>query len=348
LKINLYNLIKVYVKIGLFFTHKQIKVYGKENIPKNGPILFIGNHRNALIDAILIPTTTNRNIHFLTRASAFKNKTIESFLRALNMIPVYRLRDGRETIKKNNEVFEQCFEILKNEKAIEIFAEGEHHQLRKVIPLKKGFARIILGTLQKHPNLNIQIVPVGINYDAHLKFPSSTSIYYGNPIIANHFFDIKNPDFKFKSILNEVHKALIQLTVHIEDPTNYIQLVSKLDAAKVDYLNPMKVNELLKNIDNLPKSEKKIKINWLSPIHFIAKINSFFPLLIWKFLKSKIKDPIFTNTYRFALILTVFPLFYLIQASVIFYFSNFKYALIYLISCILLGIISTKTMSVTQ
>ena len=69
-----YNTVKIIVSVGLFFTHKKIKVYGKENIPKKGPLLFIGNHQNALLDAILIPTTTNRNIHFLTRASAFKNK----------------------------------------------------------------------------------------------------------------------------------------------------------------------------------------------------------------------------------------------------------------------------------
>ena len=53
-----YNTVKIIVSVGLFFTHKKIKVYGKENIPKKGPLLFIGNHQNALLDAILIPTTT--------------------------------------------------------------------------------------------------------------------------------------------------------------------------------------------------------------------------------------------------------------------------------------------------
>lgn len=67
------------------------------------------------------------------------------------MIPVYRIRDGVNTIQKNHEIFEQCYEYLKKEKAIEIFAEGEHHLERRIIPLKKGFARIIEGTLKKIP-----------------------------------------------------------------------------------------------------------------------------------------------------------------------------------------------------
>ena len=335
------------MKIGLFFTLKKITVFGKENIPKKGAVLFVGNHQNALIDAILIPTTNNRNIHFLTRASAFKNKLANKLLRSLNMIPVYRLRDGKQSMLKNIQVFEQCFEFLKNEKAVEIFAEGEHHLLRRIIPLKKGFARIILGTLQKYPDLEIQIVPVGINYDKHLEYPCSTSIYYGAPIRANDFFNIENPDYTFKDIIKEVKNSLEELTLHIEDTKNYDEILSKLEAVKVDYLNPIKANKIVETINYQTLSFSKDSINWFQPLHFLAKLNSVFPLLIWYYLKPKIKDKIFTNTFRFALITTIFPLFYLIQSFIIYVFFNLNYALLYVSTCIILGIISTKTMRVS-
>jgi hypothetical protein len=202
--------------------------------------------------------------------------------------------------------------------------------------------------LQKYPTLNIQIVPVGINYNQHLKYPCSTSIYYGKPINANQFFDLENPDFTFKVIIKEVRDALKKLTLHIEDTKNYDEILSKLNAANVDFLNPVKANELLKKIDELTPQKPHKTINWLAPIYFLAKINSVFPLLIWKYLKPKIKDVIFTNTFRFALITTVFPLFYLIQTAVIYSIFNLKYALIYLLMCILLGIITTKTMNVNR
>lgn len=345
-----YNFIKIYVKIGLFFLFKKRSVYGKENIPKKGAVIFIGNHQNALIDAIVVPTTNKRNSHFLTRASAFKIGLVDQILRSLNMIPVYRVRDGVRTIEKNIAVFEQCIEILKQEKAIQIFAEGEHHLDRRVQPLKKGFARIILGTLKKYPELPIYIVPIGINYDSHLNFPSSVSVYFGKPIFANQFFDLRNPDLKFTEIINQVSIALKNLTLHVEDVANYNEIIVKLETMGVDYLNPFEANKLLENIDSISSAEtvKKQKINWFATIHFIAKLNSVFPLLIWKYIKPNIKDVVFTNTYRFALITTLFPLFYLIQTAIVYIIFDLKVAVIYLLSCILLGIISAKTMTVSQ
>jgi 1-acyl-sn-glycerol-3-phosphate acyltransferase len=327
-----------------------MSVYGKENIPEKGAVIFIGNHQNALIDAIVVPTTNNRNSHFLTRASAFKIGLVDQILRSLNMIPVYRVRDGVRTIEKNFVVFEQCIEILEQEKAIQIFAEGEHHLKRRIIPLKKGFARIILGTLQKYPDLPIYIVPIGINYDSHLNFPSSTSIYYGKPILANQFIDIKKPDLKFTEITNQVSIALKNLTLHVDDLANYDEIIVKLETMGVDYLNPFEANKMVENLDAIPSTEKvkKENFNWYTPLHLLAKLNSVFPLLIWKYIKPKIKDVVFTNTYRFALITTLFPLFYLIQTAIVYFFFNMKIAVIYLLCSILLGTVSAKTMTVSQ
>jgi 1-acyl-sn-glycerol-3-phosphate acyltransferase len=324
---------------------KKIIVIGKEKIPEKGPLLFIGNHQNALIDAILIPTTTRRNIHFLARASAFKNKIANAILRTLNMIPVYRIRDGVNTIEKNKAIFEQCYEYLNQNKAIEIFAEGEHHLSRKIIPLKKGFARIIRGTLLKYPDLEIKIVPVGLNFDTHLNFPSSVSVIYGEPIIANNYIDINNEPPSFKRLLSVVDDALKKLTLHIGDEYDYENTVAKLNAHNVDYLNPDKAKGLLSNLDQLDFNPVPLKkgINWFAPFQLMAKLNSILPLLIWKYLKGKIKEVLFTNTYRFGLIATLFPLFYLLQAFVIKQFFGSTYAFAYLLLCILLGIITTKT-----
>lgn len=343
-----YNLFKCIVRVGLFFTIKKMTVYGKENIPDTGAVLFIGNHENGLIDSILIPITTKRVMYFLSRASAFKNALVSKLLFSLNMIPIYRIRDGMNTVKKNNDVFKQCHEILKNEGAIEIFAEGEHHLDRRVLPLKKGFARIILGTLQKYPDTDIQIIPVGINYDSLLNFPCSVSMYYGEPIHANQYFDLDNIDTKFSSIINKVSSALKELTLHIEDTSNYEKIIRQLENNNVDYLNPFEANALLKTMNtSLEKPElKKSQVNWLTPLHILAKINSIIPLLIWKYLKSKIKEIIFTTTFRFTVISTLFPLFYIIQAAVVYFVFNLKYACIYLVICIVLGLISTKTMTV--
>ena len=250
--------------------------------------------------------------------------------------------------RKNIEIFVRCFEILKDNHAVQIFAEGEHHLNRRVLPLKKGFARIILGTLQKYPDVKIQIVPVGINYDSHLNIPASVSVYYGEPIHANQYFDINNPDYSFKDILKVVRNSLTKLTLHIEDLSTYKETIEKLEKANVNYLNPFEANRLLNNLDSLVEKPKEKRINWFLPIHLLAKINSFFPLLIWNYLKPKITDIVFTNTFRFALIATVFPLFYLLQTLVVLNLFNVTIAMSYLIVTVLIGLITVKTMPISQ
>jgi len=345
-----YKIMRAYMKVGLFFLHKKITVHGTQNIPEKGALLFIPNHQNALIDALLIPTTNNRNTHFLSRAAVFKNKNAAKFLSSLNMLPVYRIRDGISTIENNLPIFEKCFEFLQQKKAIEIFAEGEHHLDRRILPLKKGFARIISGTLKKYPDLQIQIIPVGINFDSHLSFPGSVSIYYGKPICANDYVDIKNPDLRFSKIIKVVEDAMKKLTLHVDDVENYEAIIEKLEANNIDYLNPFEANKMLENIEKLPdnpSSEGK-KTNWFTPLHFIARLNSILPLLIWKKLKGEITDILFMNTFRFALIVVLFPLFYLVQATVIYYFFDLNYAFLYVAACLLLGIISKKTMTIAN
>ena len=339
-----YYTFRIYVKIVLFFLLKKRTVFGIENIPKEGAVLFIGNHQNALIDALIIPTITKRKIHFLARAGVFKKNIVKKFLSTLNMLPAYRLRDGVENMNKNYDVFNLCVEILKKKGALEIFAEGEHHIERRIISLKKGFARIILSTLQKYPETKIHIIPIGLNYNSRLNFPSKASIYFGEPILANPFFNLENPDISFSSIIKKVSSELKKLTLHIEDSENYSEVISQLENCGIDYLNPTEANKMVAELQNIqPKKHSKNSINWFLPFHLIAKLNSIIPILIWKKLKKGITDIIFTNTFRFAMIATLFPIFYLLQTLLVYYFFNIKHALVYLISSILLGVIYTKT-----
>ena len=143
-----YNIVKIYIRTGLFFFFKKIIVNDEDNIPKKGAVLLVSNHKNALLDPLLIATTTERNIHFLTRASAFKIRLVRWLLSTVNMLPIYRMRDGKETLAKNEEIFNQCYDILNNKKCLLIFPEGTHDIKRWVRPLSKGFIRITFGALK--------------------------------------------------------------------------------------------------------------------------------------------------------------------------------------------------------
>ena len=84
----------------------------------------------------------NQNTYYLTRADIFKKKIASNFFKSVYMLPIYRQRDGVNTVKKNEEVFDYCFDILNNKGNIIIFPEGNHSNIKKLRSLKKGIARI--------------------------------------------------------------------------------------------------------------------------------------------------------------------------------------------------------------
>ena len=45
-----------------------------------------------------------------------------------------------------------------------IFPEGGSHDQTKILKLKNGVAKMALGTKSKYPDVDVQVVPVGLNY----------------------------------------------------------------------------------------------------------------------------------------------------------------------------------------
>ena len=121
LKTLWYSLFKFLVKFSLFFYTKKIIVNGKENIPKKGAVLFLVNHPNGLIDPLIVAVNNPRTQYFLVRAASFKNPLIKRFLESLNLMPIFRMRDGVRQLGNNLEVFSKCFDLLKQQKALMIF-----------------------------------------------------------------------------------------------------------------------------------------------------------------------------------------------------------------------------------
>ena len=159
-----YYFFKGWVSLGLFCYYKRIRVHGLESVPRDKPVLFLSNHQNALMDILLIATRCNRKPWYLTRADVFKSRLFSPLFRFLQMLPVYRIRDGRESLSKNSAIFERCAHLLLANQAILLFPEANHSLLRRVRPLSKGFTRILDNALRKNSRLDIQLVPIGQNY----------------------------------------------------------------------------------------------------------------------------------------------------------------------------------------
>ncbi len=334
--------VRGYIWLGLFFYFKKIEVLNSDSVSKNQPVLILGNHQNALLDALLIATTSNRFSYFLTRAGVFNNPVISNILKGLNMIPVYRIRDGWNNLTNNNAVFESCTNLLNENEAIAIFPEGNHNLQRKVRPLSKGFTRIVFDTLDKNPDLNLQLVPVGFNYEKPEHFGDSVSIVYGELIEAKQF----NSDNRNESIIKlkaAIFNALIKLTTHIPSD-NYTITLKKLEELNVDFLKPDGVNQCIStNFENCNSSKKK-RLSILKVFFKILLILMLFvPYLIWKFtIQPKVSEKEFMATFRFAIAITLVPVFIVFVMLVLASVFSFSIAFLYLFMVLLLNLTAVK------
>lgn len=340
-----YESVRLVVKISLSFYTKKVKVFGKEKIPKKGAVLFAVNHPNALMDPLFVTSNCSRENHYLVRADVFKKPLIKKFLGALNLMPIYRIRDGRKQLSNNEEVFEKCFNILKKEETLIIFPQGGHSRDRNIKPLSKGFTRIVFGALEQNPELEITVIPVGVTYQNSSTYPSKVCVQFGDAIDSKAIFNANQKSKAINLLKSEVSNQLKKLTVHIPDDENYNTVLQKLNEANVDFTEVDKVNKMISE-NNFPKPSKKQK-NLLKPIFYIIILNSFFPWIIWKKISKTIAEIEFIDTMKYAINLISFPVFYALQAYLLYLFFGWKVAIIYWVSSFLLVFIYTK-LSVTN
>lgn len=308
-----YFLIKQIIRLGCFCYFKNIEFNSLDAIPPNKPVLMLANHQNALLDALLIAISGKRKPYFLTRADVFKNRPITAFLTLLRMVPIYRIRDGRDVLGRNSLTFDRCAGLLERNEAILIFPEGNHSLERRIRPLSKGFTRILARTLELHPQLDIRLVPVGINYMNAAAFPDKAALFFGKDIPIQEVHTAKTRHAYLRSMKERVANELKKLTTHIDDAESYESILKNLDRLGANYLEPQKVNQWIKKmpstkLNGISQGGKGIS---LLKAGFFNILN--FPLLlIWRaIVKKTVPEPEFMSTYRFLYALMAFPIYYI-------------------------------------
>ncbi|KAJ1994464.1 Glycerol-3-phosphate/dihydroxyacetone phosphate acyltransferase [Dimargaris cristalligena] len=79
-------------------------------------------------------------------------------------------------------VYDEVHRRLNIGDCIGIFPEGGSHDRAQMLPLKAGVAVMTLGAMAENPDLNVKIVPCGLNYFHPHKFRSRAMIQFGDPI----------------------------------------------------------------------------------------------------------------------------------------------------------------------
>jgi len=151
------QLLKILIQSGLWLFCHKIHLKNKQLFKTKGPLLIIANHPNSFLDALIIGSYYNRRVYFLARGDVFKKPIHRFFLESLNMIPVYRLREGKAFLHLNDYAFNKSIDLLSKGYAVLIFIEGTCINSHELQPFKKGTARILEGIqkLNIHPRIHV-------------------------------------------------------------------------------------------------------------------------------------------------------------------------------------------------
>ena len=315
----LYRLLKVAIRSGFFCYFQKVRMHHMERVPSDRAVMLLPNHQNALLDPLLYAAyARGRKPYFLTRSDVFGNPFLRWVFTGLRMIPIYRLRDGRETLARNQEVFENCANLFSKGEHILLFPEANHNLRRQVRPLSKGFTRILAHSFQKYPGLDIWIVPVGVNYMQAASFPDRAAFYFGEAFPAKPYWDPLTGSLDVPALRGRVFDCLTSLTVHIDPEADYEESIRRLLRAEADLLDPEVVKKVLLPMEGntaLGKSRSNFALAaWETLFHLLIA-----PVwLPWRWIaKNKVMEPEFMSTFRFLFALIAMPLFYLIVGFVL-------------------------------
>ncbi len=151
----------------------NLKVEGRENVPKKGFFIVASNHVSA-IDPFLVIYAIQRHTAYMAKVELFKNRVARFFLNVLGAFAVDRAKLSVSTIKT-------VLSLKQTNWVLGIFPQGTRDKEGSLENINKGFASFA-------KTLKCDILPVaitGMTKDQRKAFRGKMKIKIGMPIPYN-------------------------------------------------------------------------------------------------------------------------------------------------------------------
>jgi 1-acyl-sn-glycerol-3-phosphate acyltransferase len=264
----------------------SIRVHNKKALRQKGPLLIVANHPDSFFDALVIAANCTYPVSFLARGDVFTKPWHNFLLRSLNMLPVYRQREGKEHLHKNQNSFDASVEVLKNGGVLLIFIEGTCLNKNEIQPFRKGAARILQQAVAQGGSPSV--LPAVITYNGFNHFGKKIFLMLGSAVPATMFFTSNTEQQNEASQRNNFNNHVMeQMTSLFKEPPSK------------KYKRPLYLFPI-------------IGIAWLWHAPFYISIKTF--------VAHKTKGTVFYDSVLFAVLLFAYPLylillFMLLQAT---------------------------------
>jgi 1-acyl-sn-glycerol-3-phosphate acyltransferase len=220
------RLVHAVVSVALRLFFRRIELSRARLAPEEGPLIFVLNHPNGLIDPALVFAALPRRISFLAKSTLFTLPVIGRLLRTVEALPLYRRADAGADLSQNRRTFEACRRLLRRGRCIALFPEGVSHNSPKLLPVKTGAARIALGAASVDEEgegdarpLDLKIVAVGLYYTSKTSFRSEALLSFGEPFAVEAVEldeDGEPPREAVRELSARIEAALRGVTLNVE------------------------------------------------------------------------------------------------------------------------------------
>ena len=199
----MYYIAKFLVWLAMHIAY-NLRFEGRENIPKDTPVIYASNHRSNA-DPPILGAGGRGKYAFMAKEELFRNKLFAGLITALGAFPVAR---G----KGDTGVIDTSVERLSSGRSLMIFPEGTRSKDGKVGRGHTGAA--LIAARSGKP-----VVPVGIVFDGDLKFRKAVTVKYGTPIDPAEYCEISdtpNP----RQLVKLKNRYMSDIKLLVEDGQN--------------------------------------------------------------------------------------------------------------------------------
>ncbi|KAF9267667.1 hypothetical protein L218DRAFT_1073776 [Marasmius fiardii PR-910] len=224
--------------------YNEVLVQGKENVPKEGPVIIASTHHNEIIDVAALAATIShrRHLAFWAKASLFKSLVGGPILSSSGAIPVKRnpnrgANTPETTTLSHSELYASTCHALSRGEAIGVFAEGASYTRPGIVQIMSGAAwaaveyikweRERAHTSRKDRGISrnaegLVIIPVAVVYTDKSQYLSRILVHYGDPIRVIEYTEGISSAHEaeidertaVKNIMGKVEERLFAMTVN--------------------------------------------------------------------------------------------------------------------------------------
>ena len=218
----MYYVLRFLSRLAVWINYRKIYLEHFERIPPGNHVIFGLNHPTAFLDPIILATHLEPKGWFMLRADKFINKPVRWFLHQIHNLPIHREGDGgRNALRGNIHTMAHATDQVVQGQPTVILSEGLCRHERRLRPIQRGTARMLMQAHTKAPTKPIAIMPTAINYTAANDFRSSATLTCAEPIFAADYAEAHQADPRqvIEDITDEIYRRLRKLVIHVADPS---------------------------------------------------------------------------------------------------------------------------------